>query len=295
MNSTRMKIIIQDEWTSMNIEELFRNIWEFPKKVMHELRMDKAVSVNGQVINWNTPLKHKDEIIINLRESHDVDTPSPHPLEILYEDDYLLAVNKPAGMATHPNENEKNSLVNAVAYYLQSTEQIHKARHIHRLDKNTTGVVLFAKNALSKVVLDKMLNDRKIKRTYWALADGIIKRRKGDITAPIGRDRHHPTRRRVSKTGQQAITHYNVLETFLKENLSLIECSLDTGRTHQIRVHLSYIGHPLSGDKLYGGSAHFQRQALHARKLEFTHPFTLDNIQVIAPFLDNPPIFEQFL
>ncbi|MCR2821113.1 RluA family pseudouridine synthase [Lederbergia panacisoli] len=290
-----MNILIQKQWAGMNIEELFRNIWEFPKKVIHELRMDKAVTINGQELNWKTPLKHGDEIVITLRETLDLDFPTSLPLEILYEDDYLLAVNKPEGMATHPNENERNSLVNAVAFYLKSIGAAPKARHIHRLDKDTTGVVLFAKNALSKVVLDRMLNDRKIKRTYWALADGIIKNKKGEIAVPIGRDRHHPTRRRVSKTGQYAITHYNVLETFFKENLSLIECSLDTGRTHQIRVHLSYIGHPLSGDKLYGGSSNFQRQALHARKLEFIHPFTLVKIQIIAPFLDNPPIFEKYL
>src|SRR5690606_7932252 len=124
---------------------------------------------------------------------------------------------------------------------------------------------------------------------------GMIESKNGKITEPIGRDRHHPTRRRVSKTGQQAITYYRVINTFRKENLSLIECSLETGRTHQIRVHLSFIGHPLAGDKLYGGSPKFSRQALHARKLEFIHPFLLKKVQVTASFLDRPSIFEKFL
>ncbi|MGA9225314.1 MAG: RluA family pseudouridine synthase, partial [Mesobacillus sp.] len=135
------------------------------------------------------------------------------------------------------------------------------------------------------------LEDRQIKRTYLALADGIIRQNKGTINQPIGRDRHHPTKRRVSETGQKAITHFKVLERFKQKDLTLLQCSLDTGRTHQIRVHFSHLGHPLAGDSLYEGSTDFNRQALHAVKLELFHPFTQEKIICHAPFIDQPPIF----
>ncbi|MBW8351708.1 RluA family pseudouridine synthase [Bacillus sp. IITD106] len=286
-----MRIFIHEQWNGMNIEHLLRTEWKVPKKLVHHLRMDKAITVNRNIANWGTPLQQGDELFISLCEENNMIAPFAYPLEILYEDDYLLIVNKPSGMATHPNDTERNTLTNAVVSYLQ----VDFPRHIHRLDKNTTGAVLFAKNIFSQAVLDRMLAAREIKRTYLALADGMIESKNGKITEPIGRDRHHPTRRRVSKTGQQAITYYRVINTFRKENLSLIECSLETGRTHQIRVHLSFIGHPLAGDKLYGGSPKFSRQALHARKLEFIHPFLLKKVQVTASFLDRPSIFEKFL
>ena len=149
-----------------------------------------------------------------------------------------------------------------------------KIKHVHRLDRDTTGAILFAKHALAGSILDKTLEERSIKRTYFALVHGQLKRKKGTIQEPIGRDRHHPTKRRVSASGQPAITHYELLEYNSKQNLSLIQCQLDTGRTHQIRVHLSSIGHPIVGDKLYGGKPLFERQALHAGKLVIPHPFT---------------------
>ena len=168
-----------------------------------------------------------------------------------------------------------------------------KIRHIHRLDKDTTGVILFAKNALAGALLDRLLENRIIKRTYLALVQGRVKEKKGRIVQPIGRDRHHPTRRIVSSTGQDAITYFEVIKYYSKENLTLIKLELDTGRTHQIRVHMSFMGHPLIGDKLYGGSeARIFRPALHAVKITFVHPITNEAITCIAPFTDNPPIFE---
>jgi 23S rRNA pseudouridine1911/1915/1917 synthase len=151
--------------------------------------------------------------------------------------------------------------------------------------------VLFAKHSFVGAILDKMLEERKIRRTYVAITDGLIAKKKGTINAAIGRDRHHPTKRRVSPTGQSAITHYKVLDTFPNKNRTLIQCQLDTGRTHQIRVHLSNSGHPITGDILYGGKPDFSRLALHAARLEFIHPFTKENIICFAPFLDRPAIF----
>jgi 23S rRNA pseudouridine1911/1915/1917 synthase len=136
-----------------------------------------------------------------------------------------------------------------------------------------------------------MLEKRDIKRTYLAIVQGTLPNKKGTINEPIGRDRHHATRRRVSPTGQKAVTHYEVLKADQRRKLSLVKCQLDTGRTHQIRVHFSSINHPLAGDELYGGKPIFPRQALHAVKLEFIHPFTNEKIICHAPFLDDHKIF----
>lgn len=288
------EITVPTKWKEHTIDDLFRNIWKGPKKQIHELRMDKAVLVNGTLPNWNSPLAENDRIQIKFFQEEDFGvTPSYYDISILYEDDHLLVVNKPAEMDTHPNTpDQENTLANAVAFYLQSKGEQRRVIHIHRLDRDTTGAVLFAKYSFIGAILDRMLEERLIKRSYFAIVDGIIRGKRGTINQPIGKDRHHPTRRRVSSTGQKAVTHYKVLDTFPKRNLSLVSCHLDTGRTHQIRVHLSSINHPITGDVLYGGNTNFKRQALHAVKLEFIHPFTEEIIICYAPFLDDPPIFK---
>ncbi|MEK5522213.1 RNA pseudouridine synthase [Heyndrickxia sporothermodurans] len=287
---------IPNKWNNFTIENILKEEWKVPKKLLHEIRMDKGVRINGDYINWNIPLKTNDlfEIAIFQHEDYGV-IPQNLLIEVLYEDDHLIIVNKPAGIDTHPNvDGQKDTLANGVAYYFQEKNEFHRVRHIHRLDRDTSGAILFAKHALSHAILDRLLNERKIKRTYYALVQGIIRPSSFVIDDPIGRDRHHPTRRRVSKSGQTAITRATVLKVFPKEKFTLIECSLDTGRTHQIRVHLSSIGHPLVGDTLYGGKATFKRQALHARKLSFVHPFLGQKVECIAPFNDPSPIFEKF-
>ncbi len=289
-------IPIHQQWSGMTIQSLFHMQWLAPKKLVHHLRLEKRVSINEESAIWTTPLTTGDRLSISLPEElNKTVLPSQYMPQIVYEDEHLLIVNKPANMDTHINQKQElDTLANAVSSYLRSHGDYRKIRAIHRLDKDTTGAILFAKHALSHAVLDRMLLNKQIERTYWALAEGTIQKNNFTIQGSIGRDRHHPTRRRVSKTGQQAVTHCHVLHLFHKKKLSLIECSLDTGRTHQIRVHLSHIGHPLAGDLLYGGRPIFQRQALHARKLAFIHPFTLKRIECIASFLDTPSIFERF-
>lgn len=292
-----IQLFIHKQWAGMSVQDLCRTVWHVSKKLVHELRMEKAVKVNGQPANWISHLQVGDEIEITLPvENNENENPSPLPFDVLFEDEHLLIANKPAGMATHPNDqHDFKTLVNAVAFYLQKQGDFRRVRHIHRLDKDTTGAVIFAKNALSHAILDKMLQERKIGRTYWAIADGLLQENSGIINESIGRDRHHPTRRRVSRNGQPAVTRYRVLNKFPKKKLTLIECMLESGRTHQIRVHLSHIGHPLAGDQLYGGSLIFPRQALHARGLSFLHPFTLEEIHIVASFIDDTPIFESLL
>ncbi|MEK3887570.1 RluA family pseudouridine synthase [Bacillus sp. FSL K6-3431] len=292
-----INVHVYDQWSGMSIQSLFRTQWLAPKKLVHQLRMEKRVSVNDSLAIWTAPLEAGDDIFITFpNELNNTIIPFKTTIQIVYEDEHLLIVNKPAGMATHVNEqNEMDTLANAVAFYLQGQNDNRKIRHIHRLDKETTGAIIFAKHALSHAILDQMLENNEIDRTYLALTDGLMKKSTFTIRAPIGRDRHHPTRRRVSETGQQAVTHCKILKTIPEKQLSFIECKLATGRTHQIRVHMAHIGFPLAGDQLYGGRPIFQRQALHARKLAFVHPFTLKRIDCTAPFLDKPYIFEPFV
>lgn len=282
------EIIVPIEWEGLSIERLFREVWKAPKKQTHQLRMNKEVLLNEEPCNWTYGMTSGDRLKVKLFTDKNYGViPTQIEIQILYEDEHLLVVNKPPGMDTHPNTAEQtNTLANAVAFHLQAKNENCLVKHVHRLDRDTTGAILFAKHSFIGSILDKLLEERKIKRTYIAMVQGILKDRKGTIDAPIGRDRHHPTRRRVSPNGQDALTHYEVVETDLKKNWTMVRCQLDTGRTHQIRVHLSYLGFPLIGDTLYGGSANFHRQALHAEKLEFLHPFTLDKVTSYAPFID---------
>lgn len=274
------EITIPKAWENLTGEQLFYHVWNASKKEVHLLRMNKEVLLNGKPLHWTSPLIKGERLMIKLFTNKDFGVvPTYMDLNILYEDDHLLVVNKPAGITTHPNSlEEKNTLANGIAFYLQSKGEYRRIRHIHRLDKDTSGAILFAKHSLIGTILDKQLQERKIKRYYLAIVHGIIKNKKGTIQAPIGRDRHHPTKRRVSKNGQEAITHYEVLQTDEKNQCTLVECTLDTGKTHQIRVHLSHLGHPLVGDLLYGGKGNKQRQALHAYKLELIHPFTMEHL-----------------
>jgi 23S rRNA pseudouridine1911/1915/1917 synthase len=288
-----MEINTPKSWEGKTIEEIFRKEWEVSKKLTHLFRMEHKVFVNGYKASWTSPLKLGDKVLIKLFEDEErIDIPAFfYDIQVLFEDDHVIVFNKPAFMNTHPNdETDKSTLLQAAQFYLHSKGEKVEVRHVHRLDKDTTGAILFAKHALAGAILDRMLEKHELKRTYLAIVQGPLKKKKGIIKEPIGRDRHHATRRRVSPTGQEAITHYQLIKE--ENSFTYVKCWLETGKTHQIRVHFSHIGHPLLGDILYGGKPLFNRQALHAAKLEFTHPLTGEEIICYAPFIDNPPIFE---
>ncbi|KAB2331042.1 RluA family pseudouridine synthase [Bacillus mesophilum] len=279
------EITIPEQWNQVSVDHLFRNIWQASKKQIHFMRMEKHVLMNGEIAQWEKPIQTGDLLMMKVfgEEASEV-LPEYMPIEVLFEDEHFIIFNKPAGMDTHPNEpGQKNTLANAAAFHVLSQGVQRNVRHIHRLDQDTSGCILFAKHPLAGVIADKLLEERKIKRTYSALVHGHLRKKSGTIHEPIGRDRHHPTRRRVSPKGQDAITHFSAFQFFEKEKLTFIQCQLDTGRTHQIRVHLSHIKHPLAGDTLYGGKPIFSRQALHAARLTFTHPFTLEKVDVTCP------------
>jgi 23S rRNA pseudouridine1911/1915/1917 synthase len=289
-------LIIPMEWDGKTLEEVFRQIWEAPKKLTHSFRMENGILLDGRRVNWTLPLHSGEVLQMRLFAEEPLSViPHFHDIDVLYEDDHVIVINKPPFMNTHPNDNlnDQNTLVNALAFYLQAKGENRNIRQIHRLDRETSGAILFAKDSLSGAILDKMLEKREIKRTYLAAVTGVFNQKKGRINAPIGKDRHHATRRRVSNNGQEAITNYQVLFEDKHKQISIVKCWLETGRTHQIRVHLSHKGHPIIGDILYGGEKRIKRQALHAAKLEFHHPITQEKITCHAPVLDLQELFKQ--
>ncbi|WP_254639354.1 RluA family pseudouridine synthase [Cohnella sp. GbtcB17] len=225
------------------------------------------------------------------RETRDF-PPDWMELNVLYEDDFTLVVNKPSGYEVHPSERgQRGTLAHGVAAYYEMTGQDVRIRHIHRIDKETTGPVLYAKNEFAHYQYDKAMREKEIERIYLALAEGELAQERGTINLPIGQDRHHSTRRRVSETGDPAVTHYEVVERF--QGYTLVRLRLDPGRSHQIRVHLAAIGHPLAGDGLYGGKRTvISRQALHGERLIWPHPWTGERLSVRAPL---PADFEAAL
>jgi 23S rRNA pseudouridine1911/1915/1917 synthase len=288
-------LTVPSEWVGQAVEEILKFQVKVPKKQLHELRVEKGVLLNGEHVHWQLSVKKNDRLYIHCFRDEDYGViPEDLNIDILYEDDHLLIVNKPINMDTHPNEkNQLGTLANGVAYHWQLLGLQTKVRHVHRLDRDTSGVILFAKHPLASALLDQALEKREIKRTYLAFVQGVLQKKKGIINEAIGRDRHHPTRRRVSPTGQKATTHYEVVTINKKLAITTVKLDLESGRTHQIRVHMSHLGHPLLGDHLYGGvTTSINHQALHAISLNLTHPITNETLTIEAPL---PLPLEKFL
>lgn len=258
---------------------------------------DGAVSVNGQVVKANYKVKKNDEIVIAVPEPETLSIEAEDiPLEIVYEDEAVAVVNKPQGMVVHPSAGHPNgTMVNALMYHvkdLSSINDVIRPGIVHRIDKDTSGLLMVAKNDLAHESLAKQLKDKTSLRKYVALVHGVIPHEKGTINAPIGRSKVNRKMQAVREDGKPAVTHFNVLERF--NDFTLVELTLETGRTHQIRVHMKYIGYPLAGDPVYGPSKTLKGngQFLHAKLLGFTHPITGQKMVFEAPL---PTIFEKTL
>jgi 23S rRNA pseudouridine1911/1915/1917 synthase len=212
-------------------------------------------------------------------------------LDIVYEDDDVLVINKPAGLVVHPGSgNWKGTLLNALLHHSPRLAEIPRAGIVHRLDKDTSGLLVVAKTLQAQTELVRQLQARTVKRDYLALVHGTV-RAGGEVSAPLGRDPRHRTRMAVVTAGRPALTRYKVVKRFA--HASLLECSLDTGRTHQIRVHMQSLGHPLVGDPVYRGGRRscvehgLKRQALHAARLEFSHPVSGARRRFAAPLPED--------
>lgn len=283
------------EETSVRIDRyLAEKCPEFSRSYLQKLLKEQAVFVNGKPVKANYKIQPETEICLEIPDMEPLDIkPEAIPLDILYEDDYLLVVNKPKGMVVHPAAGHtEGTLVNAVMAYcgdrLSGINGVLRPGIVHRIDKDTTGALLICKEDSVHRDLAEQLKEHSIKRRYRAIVAGNLKDDEGTVEGPIGR---HPTDRKKmainSKNGKPAVTHYKVLERF--GQYTYIECRLETGRTHQIRVHMTSIGHPLLGDTVYGSSKnpfHLQGQTLHAMVLGFVHPVTGEYMEFTAHLPD---------
>lgn len=273
---------------------------QFSRSYLQKLLKEQNVLVNGQVVKANYKVQPGDQVTLLVPAAVEPEIlPEPIPLEILYEDDYLLVVNKPKGMVVHPAAGHySGTLVNAVMYHckekLSGINGVLRPGIVHRIDRDTTGALVICKDDATHRNLAGQLKEHTIHRRYRAIVRGNLAQDEGRIEGPIGR---HPTDRKKmainQKNGKPAVTHYQVLERF--GQYTYVECRLETGRTHQIRVHMSSIGHPLLGDTVYGsGKCPFslEGQVLHARCLGFIHPATGEYMEFEAPM---PVYFTELL
>ncbi len=283
----QLRYIITEKDQNSTIE-FFLKSQGFSHHVMVQLkRTQNGIMRNGVWAYTNERLNEGDILDISLVEdglSSDIE-PVELDFKIVYEDEDILVVDKPAGMPIHPSiNNHDNTLANALLYYFKSKGESFVFRCINRLDKDTTGLTIIAKHSLSAGILSQMVSARQIKRTYLAIVEGLPEDA-GTVDAPIARKDNSTIERCVDwANGERAVTHYKRLSYSKEKDLSLIELKLETGRTHQIRVHMKHIGHPLIGDFLYNPDYEYiNRQALHSASLEFIHPITQEKMHFTAP------------
>ena len=251
-----------------------------------KLKKNNKILLNGTSTYLDKEIFNGDIITINIdfEEDNSNIVPTKMVLSVLYEDEYLLIIDKPAGIPVHPSIiHFEDSLSNGVKYYFDTINLHKKIRPVNRLDRNTSGIVIFAKNEYIHDMLSKQMQNKQFKKEYIAICEGVFDKKQDTINAPIARKIDSIIERCVSSTGDVAITHYSILKEICKNNETFSEAlvNLETGRTHQIRVHMAYIGHPIVGDSLYGNESDLiNRQALHAYKVEFIHPITSKKLEI---------------
>lgn len=280
----KLTYTIQPNDNFFNVKELLKLKFQISDRLLVKLKKNKKIWLNNTPTFVDSRLKPFDivEILIDFEEKSENIIPTQMDLNIIYEDEYYIVINKPSGIAIHPSIlHYTDSLANGVKFYFEQKNIKKKIRPINRLDKDTSGIVIFAKNEYIQEFLVKEMKKNTFFKEYIAVCEGIFESKIGTINLPIGRKENSIIERCVCSDGDIAITHYNVLKSL--KNTSVVHVTLETGRTHQIRVHLSNIGHPILGDTLYGNpSSVINRQALHAYKVKFIHPITGLNVEYIA-------------
>ncbi|MDR2977380.1 MAG: RluA family pseudouridine synthase [Streptococcaceae bacterium] len=268
-----IETFVPEIFSGLTIDELLKN-WLIPRKERYLLRVERRLLVNSEFPSFSSTTHAGDRIIFQFPETESKLLSGDASLvEVLYEDQNIIVVNKPCGMKTHGNFPSEIELQNHVAAYCGRDVYV-----IHRLDRETSGIVLFAKNYFILPLLSELLEQRKIHREYLALVEGRIPENTFTIDKKIGRNRHDRSKRIITANGQSAVTHVKRIENFARS--TLVSCQLETGRTHQIRVHLADAGHPIINDPLYNSSKTKGRMMLHANKMLLTLPFTFEKLEI---------------
>lgn len=277
-----------------NLKEILKVHFQLSDNLITKLKQNRKILLNSEFTYLDHLVKINDfvEIDLDLEESSENILPNPNiKLDIVFEDDSILIVNKSAGIPVHPSMNHfTDSLSNAVKYYFNTINLKKKIRPVNRLDKNTSGLVIFAKNEYVQELLIKQMKANIFKKEYLAILVGTLNKKNGVINAPIARKAGSIIEREINEKGFSSITHFKLIRNFEYNNtkLSLVKFVLETGRTHQIRLHSKYINHPILGDSLYGSSSSFiSRQALHAYKINFIHPIKKEPLSFEVPLPED--------
>lgn len=280
---------------------LVKNLEDISRSKIQKLLQDERVTVNKRIEKASYKIKENDIVEITIPKAVPIKViPQDIPIDVVYEDKDIIVVNKPKGMVVHPAKgNYTGTLVNALLFHCDDLSGINgflRPGIVHRLDKDTSGLIVAAKNDTSHLHLASQIKNRNVKKEYYALVHGVFKKESGTICAPIGR--HKIDRKKMAvdmSKGRKAVTHYKLLESF-EEGYSLLSIKLETGRTHQIRVHMSYLGYPIAGDTLYAPKKKnrfgIREQLLHSKKLGLIHPTSKKYIEFTAPL---PSYFEEIL
>ncbi|MBH8604996.1 RluA family pseudouridine synthase [Thermoactinomyces sp. CICC 10522] len=288
MNNKWITYTIKADLEGMTVEEILKGPLQLSGRMINRLTRRKGILLNGRSPWMKQKVKTGDQIKAAVRPLEKSDLqPEPVPFTIVYEDLDLMVIDKPAGVTVHPvRPDDRSTLVHGILHVWEQQGFSGVPRPVHRLDRNTSGLILIAKNAYMHQLLDRQLRQKKIERRYLALLGRPLPRLAGTIDAPIGRDPGHPTRRKIKKGGEHAVTHYQVRDQ--NEQGALVEVRLETGRTHQIRVHFAHLQAPLMGDSLYQGELSLiKRQALHSSVLSFLHPLQGKEMRFTSPLPDD--------
>ena len=282
--------IIDEDRAGLRVEQFLRRKRYSGQNLSEIKRMPKSILVNGVHYYMRQELSTGDHLQVRICETQNSEKipPTKLPLDIIYEDEDLLVLNKPAGMPIHPSlNNYTNSIANALAYYFQSQGKPFIFRCCNRLDRDTSGLTIVSKHLVSGSILSDMTKYREVHREYLAIARGSVTPSEGTIQAPLGRKEGTIIERTVDwEHGEDAVTHYKVVKE--ANGHSLVSLRLETGRTHQIRIHMKYLGYPLIGDYLYNPDMEYMtRQALHSHHMEFTHPITGEHMSFTAPLPED--------
>ena len=281
-----------------NVKEVLKIYFEISDRLLSKLKRSQQIFLNNVPCYVNEKISFGDTISVCLdfeEESENI-LPKKINLNVLFEDDAVLIINKPSGIPVHPSIlHFDDSISNGIKYYFDTINLKRKIRPVNRLDKDTSGIVIFAKNEYIQEKLIKQMKNNVFKKEYYAILEGNLAKSSGIINAPISRKENSIIEREINNNGSTSITHFQLIKnfSFQDQKLCFVKFVLETGRTHQIRVHSKYIGHPILGDSLYGNKSKLiSRQALHAYKVEFIHPISSRKITIVAELPEDMKKFE---